>query len=65
VGSTVEAVKSVAMPITSRGSTPAAATAFGTATVSTSIQSSGICSAQSGGSVAPVAGRVWSTTPWR
>ncbi len=47
-GRMVQAVKSVAMPITSSGDTPADSTAFGTAMRSTSRQSSGDWRAQSG-----------------
>ena len=63
-GSTVQAVKSVAMPMTAAGSTPPAASAAGTARRSTSRQSSGLCSAQSGGSGPVPSGSRWSMTPW-
>src|SRR5690606_28647620 len=62
-GSTVQAVKSVPMPITSSAGTPAAATAAGTAWRSTSIQSCGDWSAQSGPSRTPEPGSSRSITP--
>src|SRR4051794_31193392 len=53
------------MPTTDAGATPAAATALGTAFCSTSTQSAGTCSAQSGGSFTPPSGSWSSTTPCR
>ena len=61
-GSGVEAVKSVAMPAIRSGATPAAATAAGTAERSTSIQSSGSCSAHCAGRRSPDAGSSSSIT---
>ena len=46
----VDAVKSVAIPITWAGSMPASLTAAGTASPSARVQSAGSCKAQSGGS---------------
>ena len=48
-GSTVQAVKSVAIATICAASTPLAAIAAGTAVVRTATQSAGFCSAQSGG----------------
>lgn len=62
-GSGVEAVKSVPMPITSFGRTPASAIARGAAVRSASSQSSGSYKAQSAGSGAPVAGTRLLITP--
>ena len=62
-GSGVEAVKSVAIPMTWSGAMPASATAACTAVRRTSSQSSGSCSAHWAGSRAPLVGSVWSMTP--
>ena len=62
VGSGVEAVKSIAMPTTSSGSTPAAATAAGTASRSDLEVVLGVLQRPVGGSRSPVAGSSRSIT---
>jgi hypothetical protein len=61
-GRTVQAVRPVPMPTTCAGFTRLAASVCGTAVRSTSTQSAGTCSAQSGGSGAPVLGSPCSRT---
>lgn len=65
VGSTVQEVKSVPMAMTRAGSTPAAASASGTAVLSASRQSRGSWRAQSGGNGVSEPGRLRSMTPLR